>query len=473
MKFLNPIHWDIIGKLKWLVITFIAVIAFGILSVGFRWLTTGSSADIAYFMFEKAIPGQVTEVAKTVYQFEEVQKLSNFSIEVPAPDANYKEQVRLNIRADKLTNDEVKKIGEKLSTEYGKLAKDPAIETISMPGQPFNWGLDFTGGTIVEMSFKNPFVDNTGKALPDEEVISKVRTAFAKNGVSITVVQVERLASEAEQGKDIANAILVRTQESSTDKLNSVIAELTSTFGEEDIAKRKIDTIGPVVGQELKRSAIIALVIALSVVFIYIAFRFQARMGVAAIVCLIHDLLFVLGVLSLSWVEVNSAAVAALLAMITYDVQDTVVIMDRVRENTKLYLGKIPYDKLINMSVTQTYMRSFNTQFVTFMCVVVLLFFGGKSIMDFTLIFLFGQIVGTYSSIYIAAPLLVVWKNFEDRASTKQPGKTYQLSTPEGVKVTVRENNQPQLNKPAVKDNLAGKPPAKKGPPKKKSNKRR
>ncbi|HNW32519.1 MAG TPA: hypothetical protein PKN77_07600, partial [Caldisericia bacterium] len=215
MKFLNPTHWDIIGKLKWLIVSFIAVICFGVLVIGFRWVTTGSKIDTAYFIFEKAIPGQVTEIAKTVYQFEEIQKLSNFSIEVPAPDANYKEQVRLNIKADKLTNDEVKKIGERLSTEYGKLAKDPAIETTSLSGQPFNWGLDFTGGTILEMTFKNPFVDNTGKAMADEEVIGKVRTAFAKNGVSLTVVQVQRLAMEAEQGKDIANSILIRTQESS------------------------------------------------------------------------------------------------------------------------------------------------------------------------------------------------------------------------------------------------------------------
>ncbi|HNY60912.1 MAG TPA: protein translocase subunit SecF [Caldisericia bacterium] len=472
MKFLNPTHWDIIGKLKWLIVSFIAVICFGVLVIGFRWVTTGSKIDTAYFIFEKAIPGQVTEIAKTVYQFEEIQKLSNFSIEVPAPDANYKEQVRLNIKADKLTNDEVKKIGERLSTEYGKLAKDPAIETTSLSGQPFNWGLDFTGGTILEMTFKNPFVDNTGKAMADEEVIGKVRTAFAKNGVSLTVVQVQRLAMEAEQGKDIANSILIRTQESSDTKLKSVITDLISTFGEEDVANRKIDTIGPVVGQELKRSAVLALVIALAVIFIYIAFRFQPRAGVAAIACLIHDLALTLGVLSLAWVEINSAAVAALLALISYDVQDTVVVMDRVRENTKLYLGKMPYDKLINMSITQTFMRSFNTSFTTMIGILVILFLGGKTILDFSLIFLFGLTAGTWSSIYIAAPLLVVWKNFENRVSTNQPRKTYQLSTPEGIKVAVKET-QPQINKPAIKDNLAGKPPAKKGPPKKKSNKRR
>ncbi len=471
----NPLNWDIIGKLKWLVVSFFAVIAFGIVMIGFRWATTGSYVDTAYFIFEKPIKGEITEITKTVSGFAMNAKLGNFSVNVPPADPNNPEINRVDIQATKIDDNQVKMLGENLQKSYGALKKNPLVEATRIAGQPFNWGLDFTGGTILEITFKNPFVDAKEQALPDEQVIGKVRDAFAKNGVPVSVVQVQRLATEEEKGKNVANSILVRTQESSNAKLQSVIEELTKTkvFGEQLPEKQRVDSIGPTIGAELKRSAVLALIIALAVIFIYIAFRFQPRAGVAAIACLIHDIAFVLGILALSWVEVNSAAVAALLAVISYDVQDTVVIMDRVRENTKLYLGKMPYPQLINMSVTQTYMRSFNTSFTTVIGILVILFFGGKTILDFSLIFFFGLLAGTYSSIYIAAPLLVVWKNFEERL-VKKDEKTYQLATPQGVTIQVR--SQQPTGKSAVQnnsDNYTQPQLAKKGPPKKKSNKKR
>lgn len=474
----NPLKWDIIGKLRLLIIVFIAVILFGVFAVGIRWVATGSSAQEASFLFKKPLPEDKTKVAQEISAIAIDQKLENFTVKFEKLIISTEEtNERVDLRANNLTEDQAVKIfTPKLQELYGEL-KTSKIDygTVSIPGQPFNWGLDFTGGTIFEMTFKNPFMDSKG-SLPDEEVISKVRQAFAKNGVSVSVVQVQRSAIEDEKIKTetkvqttIANSILVRTQEASETKLKAVTEELKKAFGEDLPEKQRVDTIGPTVGQELKDSAVKALLIALAMIFIYIAFRFQPRAGVAAVACLIHDIAFVLGVLAVSNVEINSAAVAALLSLITFDVQDTVVIMDRVRENTKLYIGQMPYDRLMNMSVTQTYMRSLNTSVTMAIGILVMIFFGGKEILDFTMIFFFGLIAGSWSSIYIAVPLLVVWKNFENRyVKADKNVKTYQLQTPEGVKVKtvvdqkVREDSSRPLDMPV-----------KKGPPKKKNYKRK
>lgn len=474
----NPLKWDIIGKLRLLIIVFIAVILFGVFAVGIRWVATGSSTQEASFLFKKPLPEDKTKVAQDISAIAIEQKLENFTVNFDKIIVSTEEtNERVDLRADNITADQVSKVfAPKLQELYGELkTSNVTIETVSIPGQPFNWGLDFTGGTIFEMTFKNTFSDSKGMPLPDEEIIGKVRQAFAKNGVSVSVVQVQRSAIEDEKLKaenkgktTIANSILVRTQESSETKLKAVTEELKKYFGEDLPEKQRVDTIGPTVGQELKDSAVKALLIALAMIFIYIAFRFQPRAGVAAVACLIHDLAFVLGVLAVSNVEINSAAVAALLSLITFDVQDTVVIMDRVRENTKLYIGQMPYDRLMNMSVTQTYMRSLNTSVTMAIGILVMIFFGGKEILDFTLIFFFGLIAGSWSSIYIAVPLLVVWKNFESRyVKADKNVKTYQLQTPEGVKVkAVADQKIADSSRPLDM-------PVKKGPPKKKNYKRK
>ncbi|MEZ4812214.1 MAG: protein translocase subunit SecF [Caldisericia bacterium] len=345
----------------------------------------------------------------------------------------------IEIQADSITDSQYKEISTILQGEYGTAVDSPSAKyseaskliTKKISGQPWNWGLDFTGGTIVELTFVEPFVEN-GEPMEDSAVIAEVRGLFSKHGISVGAIQVQRKTGATEANVKIANSLLIRTQEASQTKLQVVIDDLHDRFGEEVEDQQRIDTIGPVIGDELKATAWKALLWALSIIFLYIAFRFEPKASVAAIACLIHDLFFVLGVLSLFWVELNLAAVAALLAMISYDVQDTVVIMDRVRENSKLWLGKITYPEMINLSVTQTFMRSFNTSVTTLFSILVLLFFGGRTILDFTLILFLGLLAGTFSSIYIAAPLLVVWKN----ASAKYAGgevETYNLSGNNGA----------------------------------------
>ena len=442
----NPIKWDIIGKLKILMSSFLVVIIVGALIIGFRWATTGDSVDVAHIVFRDELAGETAEITTTSAELLADMELENASISTGTSKVNvaaseegsatgteidYKDiQNVIEVEASSITEDQFTEIKSILQDEYGEINKSPdenysdATKLLekSIPGQPFNWGLDFTGGTIVELTFIDSFVEN-GEVMEDSLVISEVRGFFSKHGVSVGSIQVQRKAGTSEAGVKVANSLLIRTQEASQTKLQTVINDLHERFGEEVESQQRMDTIGPVIGSELKSTAWKALLWALSIIFIYISFRFQPRASVAAIACLIHDLFFVFGILSLFWIELNLAAVAALLAMISYDVQDTVVIMDRVRENTKLWTGRIAYPELINKSITQTFMRSFNTSITTLFAILVLLFFGGRTILDFTLILFLGLLAGTFSSIYIAAPLLVLWKNAGARYAGNTEGQ--------------------------------------------------
>jgi len=483
----NPRNWDIIGKLRILVVSFITVIIVGALVIGFRWMTSGETNTVAKIVFTQELPGDELTIISDSADALEHLNLENLSISVRTSDVSSGEVDEagipkgynsilnvIEVQASSITDEQYSGtdgVVASLQALYGEINKTGSIEikegttleTRKTSGQPLNWGLDFTGGTIVELTFVNPFAEN-GVAIDDSTVISEVRAIFAHRGVSVGSIQVQRKSAATEAGVDIANSLLIRTQESSQTKLKRVIDDLHEKFGEEIEGQQRIDTIGPVIGDELKSTALQALLWALAIIFLYIAIRFEPKASVAAIACLIHDLFFVLGVLALFWVEVNLAAVAALLAMISYDVQDTVVIMDRVRENTKLWLGRISYAEMINMSITQTYMRSFNTSITTLFAILVLLFFGGRTILDFTLILFLGLFAGTFSSIYIAAPLLVVWRN----ASKRFAGAPEETMTLSGATAKKAVDVEVASDKPVKKVRPTAGVVEKKGPPKKK-----
>jgi preprotein translocase subunit SecF len=488
MSFLNPRKWNIIGKLRILMTSFILVMIVGAMIIGFRWFTSGDNVDVATIVFKEALADEpATITARTAELISELS-LESVSITVSESEVNVSDSADamgaevkyepitnvIEIQAKSISDDQYVEITTILTDEYGELVKTldekyskkmTNLSDVSIPGQPFNWGLDFTGGTIIDITFEESFTLE-GKAMDDSAVISEVRAMFSKHGVSVGSIQVQRKTGAAEADVKIANSLLIRTQESSQTKLQTVIDDLRERFGEDIKEQQRIDTIGPVIGNELKSTAWKALLWALSIIFVYIAFRFQPNASVAAIACLVHDLFFVLGIFSLFWVEVNLAAVAALLAMISYDVQDTVVIMDRVRENTKLWLGRISYPDMINMSVTQTFMRSFNTSVTTLFAILVLLFFGGRTILDFTLILFLGLLAGTFSSIYIAAPLLVVWRNAGIRYAG---GEQEQMSL--ASEVETKKNGMSLETEPETKQTDSVSKPStsvKKGPPTKK-----
>ncbi len=258
---------------------------------------------------------------------------------------------------------------------------------------PLNYGLDFTGGTIFDLKFeKTP-------------TVSEARNILKEFGYGSSVIQV------SQDGRLI---IRINEKNLTAEEREKIFAKLEEKFGKLDRENMRLSSIGPTISSELKRSGIIALIVGLSFIFIYITLRFQFRFAVVTILALLHDTIITIGLLALIRQQVNSPFIGALLAIIAYSVQDSVVVLDRVRENLKLYKDKMKYDELINKSIVQSFTRSLNTSLTTLLAILSILIFGGSTIRDFAFTLLFGITAGTYSSIFIAAPLLVVWNKLSE-----------------------------------------------------------
>jgi preprotein translocase subunit SecF len=292
---------------------------------------------------------------------------------------------------------------------------------------PLNYGLDFTGGTILDLKFeKTP-------------TVSEAREILKSFGFGNSVIQV------SQEGR-----LIIRINETtiSNEQRESIFSKLEEKFGKLDRENIRISSIGPTISSELKRSGIIALLVGLTFIFIYITIRFQFRFAVVTILALLHDTIITVGLMALFRQQVNSPFIGALLAIIAYSVQDSVVVLDRVRENLKIYKNKLKYDEIINKSVTQSFTRSFNTSFTTLLAILAILIFGGATLRDFSLTLLIGITAGTYSSIFIAAPLLVVWNRLSKHELEEEKVPT-QVSKPQLEKVVTQEKVNP------VKQNIS------------------
>jgi len=292
---------------------------------------------------------------------------------------------------------------------------------------PLNYGLDFSGGTILDLKFeKTP-------------TVSDARDIMKEFGFGNSVIQV------SQDGR-----LIIRINETTitNEQRESIFSKLEEKFGTLDRENIRISSIGPTVSSELKRSGIIALLVGLSFIFIYITIRFQFRFAVVTILALIHDTIITVGLLALLRQQVNSPFIGALLAIIAYSVQDSVVVLDRVRENLKIYKNKLKYDEIINKSINQSFMRSINTSLTTLLAILAILIFGGATLRDFSLTLLIGIAAGTYSSIFIAAPLLVVWNRLSKHEIEEEKP---QVLKPQVEKVTIQENNK-QVKQNIVKN---------------------
>ena len=185
-----------------------------------------------------------------------------------------------------------------------------------------------------------------------------------------------------------------------------ILEVLGQKFGK--IQVLRLETVGPVVGEELRQQAFVALIIALGGILAYMAFRFQFRFGVAAVLSLLHDAALMLGIYSLTGKEVGVSFIAAILTVVGYSLNDSIVVLDRVRENWKDLRGKGILD-LVDLSVNQTLSRTINTSLTTLLPVLAMFFLGGEVISNFAFAFLVGITVGTYSSIYIASAVVAEW----------------------------------------------------------------
>lgn len=261
---------------------------------------------------------------------------------------------------------------------------------ISLAVQGLNLGIDFNSGSIMEVRFD--------KAVSVQEV----REAVKDQGME---------SSRIQQSGD--RDFLVRTTKLTQEGSKNLMNAFEEKIGPVTILRNEY--VDPTISTELFWKALGALAIASVLMIIYISFRFEFKQGIAAIIALIHDALVVLGIFSLFQIEVDSAFIAAILTIIGYSINDTIVIFDRIRENLRMRKKGQSLEDLVNLSVWQTLTRSINTSLTVMFVLLALLFLGGETIKIFILAMLIGVIIGTYSSICVASPVWVDLKLMEKR----------------------------------------------------------
>ncbi len=257
-----------------------------------------------------------------------------------------------------------------------------AITSLSL--RNLSWGLDFTGGTLVEISYS------------DTASLSEIRAELLKKGVEGAVV--------VSFGSD--RDILIRLPDGYSDDQGALLVEYLQAATDLEIQLRRIEFVGPQIGDELRDDGGIAMLTALGLVMLYVAFRFQVKFAIGAVVALCHDIIFTLGFFSLTGLEFDLTVLAALLAVIGYSLNDTIVVSDRIRENLRK-VRRTPVWQIIDISLSETLGRTLVTSFTTLLVLTALAVFGGEMIFGFAVALLVGVVIGTYSSIYVAASTLL------------------------------------------------------------------
>jgi preprotein translocase subunit SecF len=279
----------------------------------------------------------------------------------------------------------------------------------------FLWGLnlsiDFTGGTRLTL---------LSEKTVNEQTIEKVRDVFEEQNIEIITLQPSD------------KRMIVRTKPLNQEQDTKLLAALEKNVG--DVKQEEFETIGPVIGRELTLNAFKAIAVASALIVLYIAWSFRHvpkptsswRFGICTIIALLHDSLLLLGIFSLLGhffhVEVDNLFVTAVLTVIGFSVHDTIVVFDRIRENLRRTVG-LPFAQVVNDSILQTLVRSLNTSLTAVLVLATLLIFGGESIRWFVVALLIGIISGTYSSIFNAAPMLVLWDELDAKRRARKNKK--------------------------------------------------
>ncbi|ANR71162.1 protein-export membrane protein SecF [Selenomonas sp. oral taxon 126] len=275
---------------------------------------------------------------------------------------------------------------------------------ICMGMRGFNFGIDFTGGTIMDLRFEQPVT------------LSDVRASLAKYDLDGSTIQL----AGAESGIESSENVMIRTVDLEENQRKEVMASLTQDVGPYTVLRE--EKVGATIGGELITNAVLALVISWALIILYVAYRFEWRFGVSAVLALIHDIIIVLAVFSLTQRQIDSSFIAALLTIVGYSINDTIVIFDRIRENLKLHFrrgGDI--NELVNRSIYQTLTRSLYTVFTVLFTTFALYYFGGETTKDFAFALLVGFASGCYSSIFIASQLWIELKNRTERRPAVKP----------------------------------------------------
>ncbi len=263
-------------------------------------------------------------------------------------------------------------------------------------GSSLVYGIDFTGGSVMEFAFEGDLTPTT------DELYAAIDTAYPKSISQMTVTD--------------QNTYIVQSKDMSEEQMQAVRESVTSSIGSYEMLR--FNTIGPKVGDTLKEKALIAIGIALIAIVLYIAYAFRKvpkkvspwRFGFAAIVALAHDIMITLGVFAILGFEINAFFITALLTIMGFSVHDTIVVFDRIRENLKKQGRDDTFGDIADISLNQTMTRSINTSLSTLFPLVALYVWGAEAIRIFIFALIIGIFVGTYSSIFIASPVLTIWQ---------------------------------------------------------------
>lgn len=266
----------------------------------------------------------------------------------------------------------------------------------SIATQGFNKGIDFTGGTMIDLKFAKPVT------------VAQVRDVLSEYKLENSVVQLA-----GTEKRDAAPNVLIRCHVLSETERKAVLDGFNTKLGKFEIMR--IEKVGATIGSELTREAAIALVLSWLMMIAYISYRFEFRFGVSGIIALVHDILIVLGMFSILQKEIDASFVAALLTIVGYSINDTIVIFDRIRENMKMMKKGESLPEMVDRSIWQTMTRSIYTVLTVLFATASLYFLGGETTKNFSLALLIGFVSGTYSSIFVASPIWVMWKQRDER----------------------------------------------------------
>lgn len=252
-----------------------------------------------------------------------------------------------------------------------------------------NFGIDFTGGTLLQFSF--------GREIP----VSEAREVMDEYDATASIIHA---------GDNNEQVIIKTTLALEPEERTEILNKFKEKYSPDSVELIQTEKFGPAIGEEIRNRAIISVLIATVGMLLYITFRFEFLFGVSAIIALVHDVLIALAVYAVLRIPVNSSFVAAMLTIVGYSINDTIVVFDRIRENNKL-MRKEEYDVIVNKSISQTLVRSINTSFTTLLAIVTLYVLGVEAIKDFALPLIVGVLAGTYSSIFIASPVWFILKS--------------------------------------------------------------
>lgn len=256
----------------------------------------------------------------------------------------------------------------------------------------FNLGIDFTGGSIVDLTFENPVN------------VAQVRDVLKEHDMGNSIIQLEN-----SDGKTEANSVLIRTGVVEDTELRATMNDLQSKLGNYQI--QRVEQVGATIGSELVQQATMAIVLSWVLMIAYITFRFEFKFAIAAIIALIIDVLVVLSYFSLFQMEMDSSFVAALLTVVGYSVNGTIVIFDRIRENLKIHRRSESLGEMVDNSIWQCMTRTIYTVATSLFAIVSIFLFGGETIHNFSFAMLVGFASGAYTSIFLAGPMWMFLKN--------------------------------------------------------------